>query len=101
MSPVPEQPTASSSAPQLKHVLVPSAKKHKKFVFHLDADLGQIVWESVSKQQRISKWLLFLSYFCSANEDSSVRLRTGLMSYVARVLGVSCSQTEKIVYCFI
>lgn len=67
-SPVPEQqPTASSSAPQLKDVLVPqllqqgipmtkvSAKKHKKFVFRLDADLGQIVWESVSKQQKISE----------------------------------------------
>jgi phosphatidylinositol phospholipase C delta len=73
-SPVPEQPTASSSAPQLKDVLVPqllqqgtpmtkvSAKKHKKFVFRLDADLGQIVWESVSKQQKISEWLLFLFY---------------------------------------
>ena len=67
-SPVAEQqPTASSSAPQLKDVLVPqllqqgtpmtkvSAKKHKKFVFRLDADLGQIVWESVSKQQKISE----------------------------------------------
>ena len=68
-----------------KHVLVPSTKKHKKFVFRLDADLGQIVWESVSKQQKISKWLLFLSYIRSANEDSPVRLQTGLTSYVARV----------------
>lgn len=30
-----------------------SAKKHKKAVFRLDADLGQIVWES--KQQKISE----------------------------------------------
>ena len=37
-----------------------SAKEHKKFVLRLDADLGQIVWESVSKQQKISEWLLFL-----------------------------------------
>jgi len=29
-----------------------SAKKHKKFVFRLDADLGQIVWES--KKHKIS-----------------------------------------------
>ena len=29
-----------------------SLKKHKKFVFRLDADLGQIVWES--KQLKIS-----------------------------------------------
>ena len=29
-----------------------SLKKHKKFVFRLDADLGQIVWES--KQHKIS-----------------------------------------------
>ena len=31
-----------------------SAKKHKKAVFRLDADLGQIVWES--KQHKISEW---------------------------------------------
>lgn len=30
-----------------------SLKKHKKFVFRLDADLGQIVWES--KQHKISQ----------------------------------------------
>jgi phosphatidylinositol phospholipase C, delta len=29
-----------------------SLKKHKKFVFRLDADLGQVVWES--KQHKIS-----------------------------------------------
>ena len=85
MSPVPEQPpTASSSAPQLKDVLVPqllqqgtpmtkvSAKKHKKFVFRLDADLGQIVWESVSKQQKISEWLSVF-YF--------IFMRRGLVTY--------------------
>ena len=37
-------------------------KKHKKVVFRLDADLGQIVWES--KQHKISAWpfLLILGY---------------------------------------
>lgn len=35
-----------------------SAKKHKKAVFRLDADLGQIVWES--KQHKISECYLYL-----------------------------------------
>lgn len=58
-SSVPEQYRVS--APPLKNLLVPqllqqgtpmtkvTAKKHKKFMFRLDADLGQIVWELLSK----------------------------------------------------
>ena len=55
-----KQPTTSSLAPQLKDVLVSqswhhgtptkvSVKEHKKLVLHLEA---------VSKQQKISEWLL-------------------------------------------
>lgn len=55
---------AEPSSPAIGNIRVPqllqlgtpmtkvSAKKHKKFVFRLDADLGQIVWES--KKHKIS-----------------------------------------------
>jgi phosphatidylinositol phospholipase C delta len=58
------QPEPSSQAignicvPQLLQQGTPmtkvSAKKHHKFVFRLDADLGQIVWES--KKHKISEF---------------------------------------------
>lgn len=38
-----------------------SLKKHKKFVFRLDADLGQIVWES--KKTKISQFSLLFFFF--------------------------------------
>lgn len=59
--------SSSSTSPAVGDIRVPlllqqgtpmtkvSLKKHKKFVFRLDADLGQIVWES--KQLKISKQL--------------------------------------------
>ena len=57
-------PPPEPSSPAIGNIRVPqllqqgtpmtkvSAKKHKKFVFRLDADLGQIVWES--KKHKIS-----------------------------------------------
>lgn len=49
-----------------------SLKKHKKFVFRLDADLGQIVWESkrhkISEYSELSFYLLSSSpYFSSTS----------------------------------
>lgn len=55
-------PDGDVVVPQLLQLGTPmtkvSAKKHKKAVFRLDADLGQIVWES--KQHKISAWPFML-----------------------------------------
>ena len=65
--------STSSTSPAVGDIRVPlllqqgtpmtkvSLKRHKKFVFRLDADLGQIVWES--KQLKISWFLPFFILF--------------------------------------
>jgi len=60
--PEPSSPTIGNiCVPQLLQQGTPmtkvSAKKHQKFVFRLDADLGQIVWKS--KKHKISEFFPF------------------------------------------